>query len=253
MEDLSFLVQETFKELKHFQAPTLPRAPGIVYHLQKSSLIFVIRAISTHDIAETCREVLDQPEQYPRLRMVEASSDQLKYFETEYFTQAESLQKLITNNRYPLYEENLCNMSDPGFSWWLVETDQGLILTKKLVSIDLSKTYKLGDLGNPDITMFMLSKLANLLKNLPGDWKVFTSDQRFVIQGPKQHFFFELWRNFLLEGHFSQDFEHALEYLSHRTNISEEEHWAMKDFLKDLAMTRFFWKKIYSQLESGRD
>lgn len=249
MEDLSFLVQETFAQVKksHF----FPTEAGLLYNLQVSPSIFVIRALATSHLSYTRDDILENPENFPSLRLVNEDMENLHFFPTKNIEQAEWLQKIVNNKRYPRYEETMCNMSDPGFSWWAVKNDQGVTLTKKLISLDLSQASKLGEFGDNELMFFMFQKLSQLLKAMPGEWSSYQLDHRFVIKGPPNHFFIQLWHQFLINGDFSQDFDHALDFLAHKVSMNQDELYPLKDFLNDLGFIRKFWIKIFNQLDNG--
>src|SRR6476660_7802727 len=109
MDDIEFLVAETFK---HFHStfqkaetevaprpeagvlhPGLPTDPGVLYHIQKSTSVFVIRTLVSQNIREDYLKILENPEDYPSLRLVETDVEEieshLKFFIVENHYQAE--------------------------------------------------------------------------------------------------------------------------------------------------------------------
>jgi hypothetical protein len=248
MDDLSFLVNETFAHQKQTSS-FYPSEPGLVFHLQATSTMYVVRALATGNIHITAQDILEYPENYPSLRLINMESDQLQFFPTTNLLQAQTLQQILAHKRFPQHEELVCNMSDPGFSWWMVKTAEGLVISKKLISLELDQATKLGDLGDPDVLSFMFQKLAKLLKVLPGDWSSFAQDKRLVMKGPADHFLLIELENFFRTGFLTSDLDHALDFLGHKAGLDQDELWSLKDFLKDLAIIRQFWIKIFHQLD----
>ena len=112
MDDIEILVQETFR---HYQEnyqkveeeaqiretgllhPGLPTEPGVLYHIQKSTSVFVIRTLVSRNIREDYLKILENPEEYPSLRLVEETLEEienrLRFFivENEYQAEVERL------------------------------------------------------------------------------------------------------------------------------------------------------------------
>ena len=84
MDYIELMVEETYKHL-HENYPqadmaTLPviseieeeineypAGPGILYHLQKSTSLFVIRTLVSQNIRQDYKKIIDHPEEYPSL------------------------------------------------------------------------------------------------------------------------------------------------------------------------------------------
>lgn len=119
--DLLDIESENNKELdKNYYEP---QGPGLAFRIEKGSQTFCIRAALVDKI-EYLPEDLEQGDRrlYQALRIDELKQLRDVYtFETESIEMAEVIIDQFCNRRFPYHEEDLFNISDPGFSWWLDE------------------------------------------------------------------------------------------------------------------------------------
>lgn len=182
MDDIEFMVQETFKHLQESApVPTpvpvvenkieegLPREAGILYHLQKSSSIFVIRTMVSQNIRDDYYKICERPEDYPSLRLVEEGSIsincRLRFFTVDSGDQAEIIHDQLNNRRFPIFEETMCNLSDPGFSWWLTKKDNSFQVAFNLSVSLKEETVKLGPLGDHHLAVTNFQNLSRLISD----------------------------------------------------------------------------------------
>ncbi len=126
--DFGQLAQETMAfstpQLNNFLDRDLmtqyPQTPGVIYFLNKGKGTFGMRGFPALSIEDGVAQL--QQENSPlwtRLRI--KSVDELKnleYFSTDSYEGAEVLVDTMMNRRFPYHEDMVCNISDPGFSWW---------------------------------------------------------------------------------------------------------------------------------------
>jgi hypothetical protein len=184
MDEIEQMVQETFKHFhENFQnvenatksipadlmRPGLPTDPGILYHIQKSPSVFVIRTLVSQNIREDYLKILDNPEDYPSLRLVEGEADEidtrLRFFIVENHYQAEVIHDQLNNRRFPVDEEMMCNLSDPGFSWWMTSRENSLQVAFNLSSSLEGGAVKLGPLGDRELAVKSFLKFGELLSS----------------------------------------------------------------------------------------
>lgn len=170
-DNLDFLVSETFKHLEKNESELggseklhtlrdqygsyfnreLPHCPGLMYSLQKNGHTFVIRALETNDVAESFDAIVASPYDFPSLRLSDDMriDEQLYFFTCPSVQAAKYLKKTLCHQRFPLFEEDICNISDPGFSWWLKEDDHEMTIYFKLSkTANIKELVKLGPLGD---------------------------------------------------------------------------------------------------------
>lgn len=191
IDDIDAMVQATFNNDNEFigQSPfdgvelnnsiiqtsstlELPdQVPGVFYNLEKKVSTFVIRIFVSKDLSVDYPKILDNPEDYPTLRLIsdddEDVASKLKFFECDMPQLAEQIKKELSNKRFPIFEEHVLNISDPGDSWW-VKPDKGELK----VFFKLSRTeamdslVKLGPLGDTNIAMEKFKKLYGYFRML---------------------------------------------------------------------------------------
>jgi hypothetical protein len=100
--------------------------PGVVYYIEKGVSTFCIRGLVSDDLAWEQDLLESKDKDFLKLfRLTENELDQIEkigFFPTPSLEIAESIVKIMMNRRFPVAEASLCNLSDPGFSWWM---DQG--------------------------------------------------------------------------------------------------------------------------------
>lgn len=174
MDDIEFLVNETFKHFEqnfaHLEESgelvmkedivnqvEYPATAGVIYHVQKSTSIFVIRTFVSENIREDFFKIAESPEDYPSLRLLEGANQEiegrLKFFIVDNLFQAEIIHDQINNRRFPIHEELICNISDPGFSWWLTKKEKGFQLAFTMSVASEEDTIKLGPMGDRELAI----------------------------------------------------------------------------------------------------
>lgn len=189
MDDMSMLVAETYRHLKsnfleihnfpeseeeiekltdlaQSEVDEVPASAGVLYHIQRSTSIFVVRTLASKNLQEDFKRISDSPEDYPSLRLIDGeknSLQDLRYFSVEDFSQAEIIHDQISNRRFPIYEERMCNLSDPGFSWWMFKSKTGFHVSFNLSVNSGENTVKLGPLGDQQLATKTFIGFAELL------------------------------------------------------------------------------------------
>lgn len=145
----------------------LPEGAGVIYHLQQSSSIFVIRTFVSRNVQSDYKMILDRPEDFPSLRLLEGGeidlSHKLRFFIVENPYQAEIIHDQLNNRRFPVNEESMCNLSDPGFSWWLIPKGSGFQISFTLSVSEAEGMVKLGPLGDQQVALKNFQGLQSLI------------------------------------------------------------------------------------------
>ncbi len=140
------------------------QCPGVFYHIQKNSSTFVIRILESNDLSEDYPQILNNPEDYPKLRLLNDEetpiAEKLKFFECDSVFLAKSIKKELCNKRFPIFEENIFNVSDPCDSWWVKSTGNELKIYFNLSRTEsMDSLIKLGPLADNKIAMDKFNKL----------------------------------------------------------------------------------------------
>lgn len=268
MDDMEFLVAETFKHFhENFevtleqcpgpQAPlndfmkSFPESAGVIYHVQKTTAVFVIRTLVSRNIREDYLKILERPEDYPSLRLTDMSGavqEHLRFFIVENFSEAEIIHDQLHNRRFPFHEEMMCNLSDPGFSWWLTKKTEGFQLSFTMSISDQDENVKLGPLGDRELAVRRFQGFENLVSSAGIGMNIqnemnrvqFTDCEDFIREELKDLFEF---------GVVTQTLKDLFKILAKKTSDHTllEEIWF---YLNELAAMRRFWIQIQYDLNS---
>lgn len=270
MDEIELLVAETFKhfhenygQAEDTEAPFMvpadeeeetlfPEGPGILYHVQKSKSVFVIRTMVSQNIREDYQQIIERPEDYPSLRLLEGGAEdlatKLKFFIVENPFQAEIIHDQLHNRRFPIDEEMMCNLSDPGFSWWLTKKAKGFQLAFTMSVAADENTVKLGPLGDRELAVRNFQVLEDLITSAGIGMNIqnetnrvqFTDCEEFILEELKDVFEF---------GVVTQTLTDIFKILSKQV-IDKGPLETTWFYLQELAAMRRFWIQIQFDLNA---
>ncbi len=268
MDEIEHLVDETYRHYhEHFEpdkkSPPLvldsdleanyPAANGLIYHIQKTASVFVIRTLVSKNIRDDFERILAAPEDYPSLRLLEGGDGelggQLKFFMVENPSEAEIIHDQLHNRRFPISEELLCNLSDPGFSWWLTKKMAGFQISFTMSVAASAETVKIGPLGDRELALRNFLRFAELVNEAGIEMNIqnevnrvqFNDCEEFILEELKDVFEF---------GVITQTFKDIFKILARKTYdfTRLEEVWY---YLHELAAVRRFWIQVQYDLNPG--
>lgn len=276
MDDIQFLLTET---LSHFdknypekdslvvnpdeysfawdseqssESEGLPETAGLLYHIQKSTSLFVIRTFISSNIRRDYDEVVNSPENYPSLRLIETDSIEdlsakLRFFTVDNLCHAELIHEYVNNRRFPRFEENVCNISDPGFSWWMVKKEKKfqVALTLSLSSED--GMIKLGPLGDHQVALKRMSEFESLLSDVGLALNFQMETNRFVVEGSEDDLLMDDLRDLFEFGVIGDDLANLFRLLAIKlpSDPRLETTWF---YFEELAAMRRFWIQTFYDL-----
>ncbi len=142
--------------------------PGIVYKLEKGISTFCLRGLATSDM-EWELDALERGDRNltKTLRLGEEDSlDNIGFFPTYDEAFAETVIDQLINRRFPRQEAIVCNLSDPGFSWWLSCESLSFEVYFQSHGIERDENLiQLGPLGDPFIAYQFFKKSFNFFKS----------------------------------------------------------------------------------------
>lgn len=260
-DDISFLVSETLNNVQVHGATkklTPPNAPGVFYHLQQAGGVFVIRIFVSSDLKEDYNHIINAPEDYPALRLIddegEVNWEGLKFFECDRVQFARSLKMGLSNQRFPLHEENVINVSDPSYSWWMQDSGEEFKIFFKLSQTSKMRSLqKIGPLYDSKLAVEKFSKLYGYLSMLfPIDDFSSGNGELALSCLEVGHPHFESFKALFLDGEPEHDFWEHLRKLEFEASLNEAPYLKPLQeanyFLMELATIRKFWKVIQSEL-----
>jgi hypothetical protein len=252
MDDISQLVKETFDNVYQHEnsLDNLPESAGVIYHVEHKGSIFVIRAVESRDIAQDMDHYLNDAKILQKLRLAQSENpkDEIRYFACDDYFMAKNIVENLANKRFPLFEEHIMNVSDPGDSWWLKRENDSMSLYFKLCRTEsIHDMIKLGPIGDNLQTEEVFKKLYGYF-SLIFEVKDFSSQTgAFHItpadpEDPMYLEFINLFENGEV-GYKLMDHLRALEEKSSKESFKASVRRA-NYFLLELAHMRGFWKEI---------
>ena len=267
MDEIQMMVNETFKHFhENFQKveevvaapetvnlrPGLPTDPGVLYHIQKSPSVFVIRTMVSQNIREDYLKILESPEDYPSLRLIEGNPEELesrlRFFIVENQYQAEVIHDQLNNRRFPVDEEMMCNLSDPGFSWWMTKKERTLQVAFNLSSSLDDGAFKLGPLGDRELAVRSFLQFGELLSRSGLELSVQNEPNRVVFEEVEKLLLQDMQDLFEM-GVIGDGITELFRLLAKKSN-PEGELESTWYYFQELASIRRFWIQIQYDLES---
>lgn len=263
MDEISFLVEETLqlsflKEVdqieecreKVVQIPEAKTQEGLIYHIQQSASVVIIRSFCSQDIAKDYENMMNHPEMYPSLRLaqIDQNIEKLKFIPMSY-AHAEFINNSVHNQRYPLDEEQICNISDQGYSWWLVPREDGFEVVTRIIHGTSDEVVKLGPLGDRSTAQNFLKKFGAFFQEQNLSLSLIVEPHRFRFTVPDEGLKEELIQLFEY-GEIGPDIESLFGLLAKANKETElESVWF---YLNELAAMRRFWIQVCYDISSER-
>lgn len=219
--------------------------PGLLFVIDKGISTFCLRALPCDDLEWEWDKVLRKDAktlEYFRLGE-DWSLDDFRVYPTKDQAEAEMIADQMVNRRFPRQEAILCNLSDPGFSWWMdvSESQADFQIYFQSHGIDRDSSYtKLGPLGDPMIACHRLSRAIGHLQGLISINEYSATDKAFMISSSKRSC--EKFSSFLkifTVGEFP--WQEELEK-------SSGEKQTLLLYLRELASLRRFWLGVEKEL-----
>jgi hypothetical protein len=185
-----------------------PENPGVIYRIDDSGNTFCVRGFSASNIRKGIIDLLDlNSSKRPILKLNdEIPVESLHFFVTKNLELAESVREQIINRRFPKMEDSVCNISDPGFSWWMdvsLSEGQGRFeIFFKAHSVNRAEKYiQLGPIGDGAIAGLRLNQARTLLRSsFPVTEYVCTDRSALVVTSKPDHLSFISFKNIFLLG-----------------------------------------------------
>ena len=228
----------------------LPVDPGLIYHLQKTQSLFVIRTLVSENIRDDYEKILRNPEEYPSLRLLEGGpgdlEKKLRFFLLDNHLQAEVIHDQICNRRFPVNEEIMCNLSDPGFSWWLTKKSNGFQLSFTLSVTAEEEAVKLGPIGDHQLALKSFQTMEALLQEAGLELNIQNETNRVQFNDGEELLIEEL-KDMFEFGVLGEGMMNLFKLLARRTadHSQLETLWL---YFQEIAAMRRFWIQVQYDL-----
>lgn len=232
-------------------AAIYPEKSGIIYKIDSNNSTFCVRGFPVSNIRETFIELENKESTKRSLLKLDRDSilSCVSYFETPSFELAEALREQIINRRFPHEEDVVCNISDPGFSWWMNvdnQNEEGHLLGKFEIffrshGINRAEKYiQLGPIGDGAVAALRLNQARTLLRSSFPISEFSCDEKSFIVSSAKpEHLGFISFRNIFLLGENHTTLENFPDNSLGRT---------LYYYFHELAIVRKFWIEVKSKL-----
>src|SRR5690606_12504301 len=135
--------------------------------------------------------------------------------------------------------EMMCNISDPGFSWWLTKKTGGFQLAFTMSVTSDESTIKLGPLGDKELALRNFQTLENLITSVGIEMNMQNDTNRVQFMDCED-FILEELKDLFEFGVVTETLTDIFKLLANenKTNSALETTWF---YLQELAAMRRFW------------
>lgn len=223
---------------------SLPEAPGILFYVDKGVSTFCVRAYASEDLDWSLDQLKGGDKNI--CKALKWSEDEelsmLRYFQTESLEEAQVVADQLANQRFPRQEDVLCNLSDPGFSWWMDEGEGYFQIFFQSHGIERSLDYvKLGPLGDSLIAGMRFKQAEPLLRRLIPIKEFSVTDKGIAMSAVRTDSpEFENFKCLFLEGDGSFETSKFEELPNGRT---------LGLYFKEINLVRNFWLQVEKLLD----
>lgn len=238
MDDISFLVSETFKTVENTGAERarVPETSGILYSLAENESTFVIRGICSRNLKEDHEHLIER-KHHETLRVDEDSRKDIFWFETDFWERSEMILELAGQKRFLKENERLSNLSDPHLYW-------SLTIEPEAIKIDLSGRKKhhsnsipLGYIGEVSIGIKRFSEILG---------RDFKNDVIDIRESETNLDLYNKLKDLIQYQNYDQAWFH--DYFLIKFDAQKAE--SLELYLGELQTMLKFWKKILNQVSN---
>jgi hypothetical protein len=232
-------VQHAFEVEESREENLGPQGPGLLYRIDKGISTFCLRGLASEDLMWDIEAIERQDVDVMRSLKIneEEQIQEVRFFETDDYPMAETIVDQMINRRFPRQESMLCNLSDPGFSWWMDEGHGKFAIYFQSHGIERdSSLVQLGPLGDPMIAYRRLGRALSVLRRFFPINEYGVTEKVFEISTTNaSHQGYEAFANIFLHGEFP--FQEIL------SELTGEEHTLFL-YLREVAALRRFWLTV---------
>jgi len=225
----------------------MPESSGILYRIDDGGNTFCVRGLALPNLRMGAIELCQKDSAKRSLYKIQSIEDfqKIKFFTTKNLEIAEAVKEQIVNRRFPKVEDFVCNISDPGFSWWM---DVSLALNEarfeiffKAHSINRAEKYiQLGPIGDGAIASLRFNQAKNLLRSSFPITEFVSTERSITLATSKpDHLGFMAFKNIFLLGENHTTIESFPDNSLGRT---------LYYYFQELAAIRKFWIEVQKVL-----
>lgn len=236
---------------KPVQKVKYPETVGIIYKIDNFQNTFCIRGFISDNIKLSMESI--QKGNKSDLESLKINTEEeiklVNFFPTKTKELAGKLREQTLNRRFPHQEDSICNLSDPGFSWWMnyeESIQQNIKIGKFEVffkSHDIFRAEKydqLGPIGSGAYSAIQLNNARNLLLNSFPISEFSCDDKSLVITTTRpDHSSFLTFKKIFSEG---------INYTERENFPEDNEGDSLYNYFQEVALIRRFWIEVKSKI-----
>jgi|GEM_PF-692365 len=224
-----------------------PTGPGVIYKIDQAQGTFCVRGMVSRSIRGDMLELSNIHSSLRPILRVDPSADlsDVAFYETKTPELAEAIKEQIMNRRFPRFEDSLCNIADPGFSWWMnvsmTENEGRFEIYFKSHGVNRAEKYiQLGPIGDGSIAEVRLNQAKELIQSSFPIVEYFGTDKSLVVATSKpDHLSFLTFKNIFLLGENHTSLENFPDNSIGRTLFY---------YFQEIAVIRKFWIEVQNKL-----
>jgi hypothetical protein len=241
---------EDIDEVHSLRSWLYPETSGILFILDQSGPTFCLKGRAVDNIKNEIEDLKANPDNLidffrtdSLAQALEIFEDRLLFFETETRALAEVVIDQLFYRRFPIEEDMLCNLSDPGFSWWLKCSTHSMNLYFRSHGINRAQELiKLGPVGDRKIAAMRFTQLQAVLVDHLKLESFKCSDKGLSLEVKSAGLpYFQEWIDFLRRGVMP---DRLLE------KLSQQPQKTLYYYTRELATLRQFWLEVENQIEN---
>lgn len=132
--------------------------PGIIFFVDLGSGSFCVRGLPVVENNLNKADLISLNHHFEK-------TNKIHFFPCESIEVAEVITEQMINRRYPLQDNGLINISDPGGTWLIKYDQDQFSLFFRTMNFGDKDLENIGAIGDPQILKFWWSKIAQELKN----------------------------------------------------------------------------------------
>ena len=213
---------------------------GIYFGIDTSLGSFCLRGVPIENFNEEKKRIDELIQANSQLRKIK--DGKLEFFPCESFELAQVICDTMMNRRFPFEEDSLCNISDPGPSWWLERGDRHLRIYFKSMGKSKDVKEKIGPIGDTEVTKKRWEQVTETLMSVYPGLNCEVSENGVFLaisshEAPETSFLNHL-SDFIIDGEVNKSLFQNLPK-NYNSKI-------FKLYLTELAACRKFWIKVES-------
>lgn len=218
-----------------------PHSTGILYRIEKGRATFSVRGIPVLNISKAMDSLVGEDALFWDKLRIKNTDDlcEVQFFETDSFENSEVIKEEMIGRRFPYHEDLICNLTDPGFSWWGDFSKNIFHIYFKSHSVDRTdRLIRIGPIGDRLIIGQRFQSLMVRLEQKLELSEFSATDKQLSVGVDEEHQLYTDLKNIFLLGEFS--FQLGEFFKNDKTTFF---------FLQELAVLRSFWLALERRVE----